>query len=271
MASWYNKRERLNLCRAVSGGVDLAGPRVVITQMVGGLATLEQMQRCLATAGQHLSAATAEPCPTEANPAPMLQELVRAEVAEQLKGHLETVAAGGAADADIWTGMWIVTIAPSSAPATSIGRISTIASALVGWKLKPLKKYANFMGSPFGGGGAVESPFSTDWAARLLRAVGMLPHCSSLPLSCSVHSALPHLQLQLPALNPLVAGDSLGLPGVQSTDPARMSCLLRSLERAVRDLARFFFMVLHGAYFCAGMPLNTTQRFWALRNKVWKP
>jgi|GEM_PF-2749195 len=45
----YSKRKRLNLCRAVSGGVDLDGPRVSITQTAGGLASPEQMQRCSAT------------------------------------------------------------------------------------------------------------------------------------------------------------------------------------------------------------------------------
>lgn len=93
MAS-YSKRKRLNLCRAVSGGVHLDGPRVVITQKVGDLVSPEQMQRFRATVARHLAAATAGSSPTEANPAPTLQELIREEVAAQLKEHLASVVAG---------------------------------------------------------------------------------------------------------------------------------------------------------------------------------
>ena len=124
----------------------------------------------------------------------------------------------------------------------------------------PWKKYPNFMGSPFGGGGAVESPFSTDWAARHLRAVGMLPHCRSLPLSCSVHSALPYPQLQLPALLTRVAGCSFHPPGVLSAGVFRMICLLSKARKAWGRRVGFFFCA-HGDHFSPGVLVNATQRF----------
>jgi hypothetical protein len=66
--------------------------------------------------------------------------------------------------------------------------------------------------------------------------------------------------MQLPALLTRVAGGSLGLPGVLSTDQAQMTCLLESLESAAIDQVRFFFAVVTHAEILrrvASQPLST--------------
>ena len=67
---------------------------VTIKQSVGDLATPEQMRRCSANPEQPEGAQTAAASPTEAKSSTTLQELIREEVAAQLKEHLASVVAG---------------------------------------------------------------------------------------------------------------------------------------------------------------------------------